>query len=107
MPAGVRNAAKLFWETARLEADEVQRGELESMARSSAGRSTRRHRLHWGTPRPFCERFVRGDHRALVLVAPADQFEQQIGMAVRVGVGVLLCKRCALSGSPASMRIPG
>ena len=31
MPAGVRNAAKLLWETARREAEEVQRGELESV----------------------------------------------------------------------------
>ena len=30
MPVGVRNAAKLLWETARREAEEVQRGELES-----------------------------------------------------------------------------
>ncbi|WP_218668919.1 DNA-binding protein [Variovorax sp. KK3] len=30
MPAGVRNAAKLLWETARREAEEVQRGELEA-----------------------------------------------------------------------------
>ncbi|CAN7751315.1 DNA-binding protein [Variovorax sp. LjRoot175] len=30
MPMGVRNAAKLLWETARREAEEVQRGELES-----------------------------------------------------------------------------
>ncbi|MDR6539212.1 DNA-binding protein [Variovorax soli] len=31
MPVGVRNAAKLLWETARREAEEVQRGELESV----------------------------------------------------------------------------
>ncbi|MBT2304520.1 DNA-binding protein [Variovorax paradoxus] len=31
MPAGVRNAARLLWETARREAEEVQRGELESV----------------------------------------------------------------------------
>ena len=31
MPVGVRNAARLLWETARREAEEVQRGELESM----------------------------------------------------------------------------
>jgi hypothetical protein len=29
MPVGVRNAARLLWETARREAEEVQRGELE------------------------------------------------------------------------------
>lgn len=32
MPAGVRNAARLLWETARREAEEVQRGELEAAA---------------------------------------------------------------------------
>ena len=31
LPAGVRNAARLLWETARREAEEVQRGELESV----------------------------------------------------------------------------
>jgi chromosome segregation ATPase len=31
MPVGVRNAARLLWETARREAEEVQRGELESV----------------------------------------------------------------------------
>ena len=31
MPVGVRNAAKLLWETARREAEEVQRGELDSV----------------------------------------------------------------------------
>ncbi|WP_170855496.1 DNA-binding protein [Variovorax sp. CF079] len=31
MPMGVRNAARLLWETARREAEEVQRGELESV----------------------------------------------------------------------------
>jgi DNA repair exonuclease SbcCD ATPase subunit len=31
MPVGVRNAAKLLWETARREAEDVQRGELESV----------------------------------------------------------------------------
>jgi hypothetical protein len=31
MPPGVRNAARLLWETARREAEEVQRGELESV----------------------------------------------------------------------------
>jgi hypothetical protein len=31
MPMGVRNAARLLWETARREAEEIQRGELESV----------------------------------------------------------------------------
>jgi hypothetical protein len=31
MPVGVRNAAKLLWETARREAEEVQRGELAAL----------------------------------------------------------------------------
>jgi hypothetical protein len=31
MPVGVRNAAKLLWETAKREAEDVQRGELESV----------------------------------------------------------------------------
>lgn len=31
MPVGVRNAAKLLWETARREAEEIQRGELQSV----------------------------------------------------------------------------
>ena len=33
---------------------------------------------------PFGEGLVRGHHRALVLVAPTDQLEQQVGMPVRV-----------------------
>ena len=31
MPAGVRNAARLLWETARREAEEIQRAEMESV----------------------------------------------------------------------------
>jgi hypothetical protein len=34
---------------------------------------------------PFCERPVGGHDRALVLVAAADELEQQVGMAVGVG----------------------
>jgi hypothetical protein len=35
--------------------------------------------------RPFCERLVGGYQRAFLLVPTVDQFEQQVGMAVRVG----------------------
>jgi DNA repair exonuclease SbcCD ATPase subunit len=38
MPVGVRNAAKLLWETARREAEEVQRGELASVRAELQGR---------------------------------------------------------------------
>lgn len=38
MPVGVRNAAKLLWETARREAEEIQRGELESVRGELQGR---------------------------------------------------------------------
>ena len=35
--------------------------------------------------RPFCERLVGGYQRAFLLVPTVDQFEQQVGMAIRVG----------------------
>ncbi|MBT2326982.1 DNA-binding protein [Variovorax paradoxus] len=41
MPVGIRNAAKLLWETARREAEEVQRGELASaLSELQAGEET-------------------------------------------------------------------
>ena len=35
--------------------------------------------------RPFAERFVGGDQRALFLVPPADQLKEQVRMTIRIG----------------------
>lgn len=35
--------------------------------------------------RPFTERLIRGYQRALLLVAAADELEEQIRMAIRIG----------------------
>jgi hypothetical protein len=34
---------------------------------------------------PLCERLIGGDDRALFLVAPVEQFKEQVRVAIRVG----------------------